>query len=361
MLKRIGLLLTLLLVLAPGLGARAPLVLAQTTSLEDGPYVIWKGEEAQVYRVRRGKVEQETHRGPFLLSVPGVSNLGLVVRPQPMPLPQEEFPEPTRIFALSDIHGQFENALRLLQAQGVVDRAQRWTFGRGHLVIVGDTLDRGPGVTEAYWYFRALETQALGAGGRVHLLLGNHELMVLGGDYGYFHPKYSPPPAGLPPPQVLYGQDSDMARWLRTRPTLLRLGGFLFVHGGISPAFLARGLDLPRANRLIREGLGLKPAPGTLTHLLFNEQGPLWYRGFLPESGTTSSDIEIDRALAALKARAFVVGHTTQEHITAFHGGRVYAIDAGLKDGRPGEGWLWKQGQAFRALANGRLEPLPPR
>lgn len=344
------LLLPLLLCLAPALQAQ-----------DDGPYVIWSGQEAQVFRVRGGQVEVEKRRGPFPLALPTLPPPGLVLNPAPMEPAQAEFEAPEKIFALSDIHGQLDRALQLLQAHRVVDRNGRWTFGRGHLVIVGDTMDRGPQVTEAYWFFRGLETQAGKSGGRVHVLLGNHELMVLAGNTSHLHLKYAQPPAGLPPIAVLYGPDSEIGRWLRCRPTLLRLGEFLFVHGGISPSFLARGLDIPKANRMIQGALGLRSVPGTTTHFLVHEDGPLWYRGLLPRLHSRSTDQDIGQALAVLQAQAFVVGHTTLDHVRSFHQGRVYAIDAGLMTGKAGEGWTWEKGKAFRALADGQREAIPSR
>ncbi|MBP1628328.1 MAG: protein-tyrosine-phosphatase [Holophagaceae bacterium] len=346
MLKPLRLLLILLAVLCP--------VLAQ----EDGPYVLWKGDEARVFRIHEGKVQEERHRGAFRLALPELTTALTLAPEAPEPV-QDDYQAPEKILALSDIHGQLTAARRLLQAHHVVDARGRWSFGRGHLVVVGDTMDRGPQVTEAYWFFRSLESQALRAGGRVHHLLGNHELLLINGDLRYLNPKYAQPPPGLPPISALYGPDSEIGRWLRTRPTLLRLGPFLFVHGGISPAFLTRNLDLNQTNDLIRAALGHSPHPGSEGAFLVHQEGPLWYRGFLPDFSPASTDQEVNRAATRLKVQAFVVGHTTLEQVCTFHHGRVYAIDAGLKDGRPGEAWLWQGGKVRRALADGRVETLP--
>ena len=58
------------------------------------------------------------------------------------------------------------------------------------------------------------------------------------------------------------------------------------------------------------------------------------------------------------RARLLVVGHSTLPRITAFHDGRVLGIDAGLKDGKPGELWLQLGGRRFRGLADGSRIPL---
>ncbi|MCK7530014.1 MAG: hypothetical protein MZV63_02625 [Marinilabiliales bacterium] len=75
-------------------------------------------------------------------------------------------------------------------ANGIIDRNLNWKFGRGHLVYLGDAHDRGDMVTEILWHLFSLERQAAKAGGMVHFVLGNHELMVLDGDLRFINPKY---------------------------------------------------------------------------------------------------------------------------------------------------------------------------
>jgi hypothetical protein len=62
--------------------------------------------------------------------------------------------------------------------------------------------------------------------------------------------------------------------------------------------------------------------------------------------------------LKAYRATSVVVGHTTLDHVTVFHGGLVTGIDAGLKDGQPGELWLQIDGKRYRGLADGTRVPL---
>ncbi len=48
-------------------------------------------------------------------------------------------------------------------------------------MFAGDMFDRGDQVTECLWLVYALEETAKAAGGYVHFILGNHELMNLQG------------------------------------------------------------------------------------------------------------------------------------------------------------------------------------
>ncbi|MFN8011602.1 MAG: metallophosphoesterase [Holophagaceae bacterium] len=348
------------LLLLPALLASAVLA---AQARQDGPYVLWEGGTARVFEIREQDALGERRvQAPFTLELPGMAARGLRLTGKPYAPAAEALPDPGKILAVSDIHGRFGAVLALLQAQKVVDADLRWTFGRGHLVVVGDVFDRGPQVTEALWFLRALEEGARAAGGAVHLVLGNHEAMAMGGDARYLHPKYARPPKGLPAYPVLYGPDSELGRWLRSRPALLKLGPFLFVHGGPSAEFLKLGLSQAAANRALRTSLGRHPRDlDGPEGFLQGDQGPLWYRGLVPgHARADASGEDVDAALKAFRVKAVVIGHTTLDRLTALHGGKVYAIDAGLKEGRPGEAWIWEQGKVWRGTADGRREPLAP-
>jgi hypothetical protein len=351
------------------LGLRALLLAATLGRLlsaqvpSDGPHVLWEGRTARVLEVRDGdQLGERRVQAPFKLDLPGLAARPLALQGRPYADAPDALPDPGRILAVSDIHGRFDSVLALLKAQGVVDGNLRWTYGRGHLVVCGDVFDRGPQVTETLWFLRALEDAARRAGGAVHLLLGNHEAMVMGGDLRYLHPRYARTPAGLPPLTELYGPASELGRWLRSRSTLLKLGPFLFAHGGPGPDFLAQGFDLKRTNHGVRKALGrsAKGSEGEAAFLLGSD-GPLWYRGLVPGvSARDADDTHLAQLLRAFGVKAIVIGHTTVTALTALHGGRVFAIDAGLKEGKPGEAWIWEKGRAWRGTADGKREPLLP-
>lgn len=100
------------------------------------------------------------------------------------------YPAPAKMLVVSDIEGNFKGLQQLLVGTGVMDAQIRWQFGTGHLVFVGDIFDRGLQVTECLWLLYKLEHEAEQAGGKVHFLLGNHEVMNLTGNYKYVRRKY---------------------------------------------------------------------------------------------------------------------------------------------------------------------------
>ena len=90
-----------------------------------------------------------------------------------------------RVVAIGDVHGKLEQARSILHKAGLIDDDGNWSGGKTHLVFVGDLLDRGDDGLEAVQLVRRLEQQALDAGGRVHVLMGNHEAMNLTRDLRY--------------------------------------------------------------------------------------------------------------------------------------------------------------------------------
>jgi len=92
---------------------------------------------------------------------------------------------PGRVVAFGDVHGAYEDWTALLRELGVVDGNLDWAGGNTHLVSLGDLIDRGPGSRQVVELLIKLSGQARSAGGAVHMVLGNHEVMVMTGDLRY--------------------------------------------------------------------------------------------------------------------------------------------------------------------------------
>ncbi len=89
---------------------------------------------------------------------------------------------PNRIIAIGDIHGSLDGFTAILKKTGLIDGQHKWTGGRTQLLQTGDYTDRGDGTRAVMDLLMALERQAKDAGGRVVVLLGNHEVMNLIGE-----------------------------------------------------------------------------------------------------------------------------------------------------------------------------------
>lgn len=238
------------------------------------------------------------------------------------------YPAPDRMMVLSDIEGDFKALKTILVGGGVMDETFNWRFGNGHLVLLGDFFDRGLQVTECLWLIYKLESEAEAAGGKVHFILGNHEILNLQGNSAYVRRKYLENARLMGEDfKYWYDRNSELGRWLRTKNAVEKIGEYVFCHGGISPELAQTRLSLTEINKISRQHLGM-PQDQILSEqakAIFDLQtGIFWYRS---AAKNLASDAEITYALQYAGAKRMVIGHTLQPDLTALYGGRVICID----------------------------------
>ena len=330
------------------------------TTVDDGPYVFWEPDgRARVVALCAGEKDERviTAGDGFVLNVPCLGLAAVRVSADPPVPPASEHADVSRIFAVGDVHGEYEAAVELLQAGRVIDDDRRWSFGDGHVVFNGDVFDRGDRVTEMLWLIYRLEQEATAAGGRVHMILGNHEVMVLRGDLRYVDGKYlhgTAPALGLTYDEI-FGPTSELGRWLRTRNTIVRINGLVFVHGGVSPEVARLELSLGQLNEAIRRNLdAAKDTMSPDDQMLFGSLGLLWYRGYFMalQNYDATSPEEIRFIIDRLDAERVVVAHTHVEMVSAHHGGLVIGIDVLMTEDNA-EGLLWQDDEYYRVGRDG--------
>ena len=353
---------------APACADTPPAAAAPTTAVaarfDDGPYLRYATDRIQARWVCDGRViERSFPSARWPVRVPAQCGFArpIEVRAPAMPDPSTAPQGVARIAALSDIHGQYDLMVRLLRANGIVDGKLDWRFGRGHLVIVGDVFDRGGQVNQVLWLLYALEQQAREAGGGVHLLLGNHEIMVLANDLRYVNEGYLRSAAALESSYVdLYGPDSVLGRWLRGKAVIAQINDVLFVHGGIAADYFESGLDRAQYNERYRATLGTPKAvwqhDPALAALYNGKTSPIWYRGYFTDSDLRQD--QVDAIAARLGVARIVVGHTSHKQVGSYFDGRVIGVDSSIKNGENGE-LLWiERGKASRGTLSGKRLPL---
>jgi len=205
--------------------------------------------------------------------------------------------EPPRVVAIGDVHGAYDPLVAILRQTGLVDHRLRWSGGDAILVQTGDMIDRGARSFEVVDLLMRLQEEAPESGGRVVVLLGNHELLNLLGDFRDVTPEIlekfvdgrseirrkalleeheavlrrraealgqeprkldrvgefqflSQHPAGLAEYAEAIGPEGKYGRWFRELPTIERLGDVIFVHGGLSPEMTS--YDFHLINRTVR-------------------------------------------------------------------------------------------------------------
>src|SRR5689334_25079647 len=102
--------------------------------------------------------------------------------------PSSAAPAAQRIIAVGDLHGDYQAWMTIATAAGLFDRSGHWAGGRATLVQLGDVLDRGPDSLKIVRNLQQLQKEAPRKGGKVIVVLGNHEAMNLIGDYRYTTP-----------------------------------------------------------------------------------------------------------------------------------------------------------------------------
>lgn len=330
----------------------------EAAPVSDGPYVFWMDDRVVVQYVcddqkisRQYEIEDSVEISDFCDESSGTYSLS-TSPPAPSP---DVYSGASKIIAIGDIHGSFSRFINLLLEFDVIDDDLDWDWGEGHLVITGDILDRGEGVNEALWFVYQLEKEARQEGGWIHLLLGNHEVMVLRGDERYVNEKYTQVVSKALKIRVsdLYGPETEMGRWLRTKNVIEKVNDILFVHAGISPELIRRDYTIRIANERIRDSLDMRDYVIQLEdelRFLYGYEGPLWYRGYIREwqEIPMSDRDQVISILDFYGASTIVVGHTIMDQISSLYDGLVYAIDTGIYRGSEGEALLWEDGAFFR-------------
>jgi hypothetical protein len=270
-----------------------------------------------------------------------------------------------RVVAVGDVHGAYPQLVKLLKAAALVDADLRWSGGTTHLVSLGDLLDRGPQSRQAMDLLMRLQPEAQAAGGRVHVLMGNHELMNLSGDLRDVSEAEHAALADLGGHAAAFAQDGFYGSWLLGLPVMIRINGTLFTHGGLPPTLAS--MTLQEINELAQQHLRTLLSEGqrlreqellaadanlmsvvydadeeTLAGLgeafvtaanspMFGGDGPLWYRGSAACHALLEHD-PLTKTLTALNAQRVVVGHTPtpDREINTRLDGRVYVIDTGM-------------------------------
>ncbi|MCX2679073.1 metallophosphoesterase [Galbibacter sp. EGI 63066] len=277
--------------------------------------------------------------------------------------PKAIYEDSNKILAISDVESGYKTFRDFLINNKVINKDLEWTFGNGHLVLVGDFVDRGFSTTQVLWFIYKLEQEAKKSGGRVHFILGNHEIKNLQGDYRKASPKYFYAATILGKQQYeLYNENSFIGRWMASKNTLELINGNLFLHGGLHPAITNYDTSIEEINSIVRQNYRQVYYPKkekNLKQLLISTtKGPSWYRGYFYDD---LSQEEIEKGLNQFNAKAIIVGHTPQFKVKKMYNGKVFGIDVihpkDYKKTFPpqqSEGLLIENNKYYRALHTGR-------
>jgi len=341
------------------------------TPVIDGPYVLYRGDSIFVNYIQGDSVNG-TVKGESM-KVAGKDNITLHVntdipgktfdvklKPK-LTSEKAEYKKVSKMLILSDIEGNFGAFRKLLQGSQVIDDNFNWTFGNGDLVLVGDFVDRGNMVMEVLWLIYSLEEKAKAAGGYVHYILGNHEIMNMSNDLRYVQQRYLRHATLMNTSYMqLFGPDAEIGRWLATKNVTERIGDMLFMHAGISQYINMMNIQLKELNDLVR------PYYSDTTYqykdkrldILYSDFGPFWYRGYYTGQKATMAQIDSTRDIYGV--RYLTTGHTIVSHeIKSFYDGKLFDTDVHHAEG-DSEALLYEDGKFVRINASGTKLEINP-
>ena len=244
------------------------------------------------------------------------------------------------LYVVGDVHGRYDQMSNLLIKAKIIDENLNWIAGKSHIVFLGDVFDRGDDVTKVLWFIYNLEEKAALAGGKVHLVLGNHEIMTMTKDLRYVSRKERNIAVahGLSYDALFHPINSHLGAWLRSKVSVLKIGKIVFAHGGIldlgpisleefnntayyymeDPMYLDVMKDAPDST---------KYDPNSwyeMRYFFYNSEGPYWFRGYV---NTDTLGPQLNTMLDKHSSKIHVVAHTTLETITEKYDGKLLTTD----------------------------------
>lgn len=306
----------------------------------DGPYII----ENQLYEVtKENKFQQRTinRKDALLVKVNNADNdLFTVTLNDSINFQPDNYQMPEKLILMSDIEGNFDGFSSFLINNRVIDKNFNWIYGNGHLLLNGDFVDRGENVTQVLWLIYKLEQEAIKQNGKVHCILGNHEIMNFQGNASYANKKYKRVAQLISKndsldvaTQYLYSDKTELGKWLRSKNVIEKIGNYIFVHAGLSPDILKYKVSISKINQIVRENwdknLYDEEENNRVENFLTGKKGIYWYRGLAQDYKYYDkvNENELNEVLKFYQADKIVFGHSVMEDITKEFNGKTINTD----------------------------------
>ena len=254
------------------------------------------------------------------------------------------------VFVIGDVHGEVDKLRDLLRDAGLIDGDGGWTGADSTLWFMGDLVDHGPDGIGAIELIMRLQRQADAVRGRIGVLLGNHDLLLLAGSR-FGDERF---PGETRTFRDVWegsgGVSADLERltpeqstWLTELPAMVREGSHLLVHAD--------------ARLYSRYGASIQDVNAAIAAVLHGDDSARWGR-LLNEFGEHDAFVkhprgtaEAERFLERFSGELIVHGHTPIAKMTGqpaetvreplrYAGGLCLNVDAGMYLG--GSGFVYR-------------------
>jgi hypothetical protein len=252
------------------------------------------------------------------------------------------------VHVIGDVHGEFEKLRDLLRGAELMDKDndETWSGADSTLWLMGDLVNHGPDGIGAVELVMRVQQQAARAGGRVQVLLGNHDVLLLAAHRFGTRPIPGSEKSFRDHWQESGGQAADLeritphhVRWLSSLPAMAREGDHLLAHAD--------------ALLYTRYGQSIAQVDQAVTGLLQSDDAASWFRlldEFNEHQAFADATAGADRAGAFLRhfgGRQLVHGHTPITKMTGqppeavrepllYASGQCLNVDPGMYLGGPG-------------------------
>lgn len=228
---------------------------------------------------------------------------------------------------MSDIHGDLFRFRDILESRGLVDPDGDWIGGCSWLVVCGDLGDRGCDSLSVLRYLRYLEETAPLSGGRVVVLMGNHDALWIAARFDLAAGKTVDESRALRNVVKNGGRLDDIAaltedevEWLSSLPCMVKIGGDLLLHSDGAGPYLGFGGTPDEANGAVRQAV--RSPDGAYGVFAALTRAREW------------SEFEVDSLLEAFGASRVIHGHTRflGNAPAVYYDGKAINLDACMSD-----------------------------
>ncbi|SHM36956.1 hypothetical protein [Chitinophaga sp. CF418] len=265
-----------------------------------------------------------------------------------------DYIQPKKLVVIAGINGNFQTFCNLLIKSEVLDTSLGWIFQDNHLVILGDYTAHNAHPVESLWFIYSLENKARKAGGYVHLILGDHELTCLNGDWCYDHPRYAKLHDRSYERAVLFDGNGEIKRWLLTKNIVEKIGNSLFTHVELTHHVVQAGLSLSQINSLARHKYS---SMGKITDLPFitmwSDKEKVQCTSEKSNNGI-SEELLTDNLLAHFNVHTIVTGGGNTRRVNSRYNDKIVDVCADHVDNRS-EALFVKYDRFYRFTLEGRL------
>mgnify|MGYP003588526658 CR=1 FL=1 len=270
-----------------------------------------------------------------------------------------EYPSPEqfdKVWAISDVHGQLDSLKTLLIKSRLVDENGHWQARNELLVVIGDSIDKGPSSREVLDYWIQLTSEAQKFNSSLVHLLGNHEAEFLADPTN--------PKVNFPLPLT-----SEQSTFLRQMPMVLKVGTWIFVHAGKVPVQDTWTEFCSKADSVLSDEQQVI-SEIYKSDFFIGSDSPIEAKDWWKNNMIIQGQI---RWLKGQQLSGIVFGHQTKAFQVPYKVARspdkfFFKIDSGMGEGQTGEMLLFPKPeelnhnealQALRLMSNGKMESIP--